>query len=71
MGEQVKYEYKDGNLSIELVEGYSDTHNKAVMAIIGALAEEDIIDEENLIEIEQKIKAIRKQKFKGVWYYGE
>lgn len=71
MDEHVRYEYDDGMFSMTTDGSNIGTHKTVLIAIIGQLAEEDFLDEDDLIEIEQKIKAIRKQKFKGVWYYGE
>lgn len=71
MDEHVKYEYDGGMVSITTNGSNIGTHKKVIVAIVGELVAVDMLDEENLIEIEQKIQAIRKQKFKGVWYYGE
>jgi len=71
MDEHVRYEYDGGMFSMVTNGSNIGTHKKVLVAIIGQLTEEDFLDEDDLIEIEQKIQAIRKQKYKGVWYYGE
>jgi len=66
--EFVEYKVKDGNVSITLNAGNYETHARSVIAIIGELAEWGLIDEEHLFEIIKKTEAIRKQKYKGVYY---
>jgi len=62
MDGHVVYEYRDGMVSSVLYSGYSDTHEKALVAIIGELVSADLIDNETLIQIEIKIHEIRQEK---------
>lgn len=63
--EFVEYKVKDGDVSIILHGGWSGTHSKSLVAIIGELAEWGCIGERELIEIESKTKAIRNNFYKG------